>query len=439
LRAVGGGGIDAAMNDRPPKTRRLAAALRENLKRRKAQARTRAAAGSHDPPGEAGGGPDHAGECDAPEPRGTQAHVGTAPVAAAEAADRVRPSDAAETAGCADIHVADDDKSVTWRVRLVAAELEAERIAALIERAVEADGLPVTRFELPDDAQGADAGSSRAARPSASVAVAAGAGAPAWSARLSGDAELPWAVEVLVFGGSAAAARARIADAVGGDGFGAAISVEPLGDENWVAKSLEGLAPVREGRFVVRGRHHRGEDSGAGIVLEIDAGLAFGTGHHATTVGCLAAIERALKRGRPLRALDLGTGTGVLAIALARLARIAVVATDVDPVAVRVARANAAGNGAGPWVRPFVADGMADRRLARGGFDLVVANILARPLERLAPAIGRALAPRATVVLSGLRVADGRRVEAAYRRQRLRIVRRDARDGWLTLTFKRRG
>jgi ribosomal protein L11 methyltransferase len=394
--------MNARMNE-PPKKRRLAAALRENLKRRKTQARTR--------------------------------------VAATGQTERDASASTAEAPETDDVSSVVDEDHVTWRVRLVAAELEAERIAALVERAVEADGLPVTRFELPAGVPDGDAvaASPRLAAHNSSQAVEAGAGAPAWSARLAGDDERPWAVEVLVFGGSAAAARARIADAVGGDGFGAAISVEPLGDEDWVAKSLEGLAPVREGRFIVRGRHHRGEESGAGIVLEIDAGVAFGTGHHATTVGCLAAIERVLKRGRPRRPLDLGTGTGVLAIALARLAHVAVVATDVDPVAVRVARANAADNGVGPWVRPFVADGMADRRLARGGFDLVVANILARPLERLAPAIGRALAPRATVVLSGLRVADGRRIEAAYRRQRLRIVRRDARDGWLTLTFERRG
>lgn len=448
---------------------RLCKALRENLKRRRTQARARVAAGDADVPSREGASP-QAGMDDAGPATARQ----SSPEAAGEPGD------------------------TTWRVRLVAAELEAERIAALIERAVEADGWPVTRYELPPAAAtgfatgpatngtaaasgsatgpataattepptagpaiaGATTGGSQPggattggselggaktdgaaarSRPVAerSVAVEAGAGAPAFAARLLRDEEWPWAVEVLVFGGTAADARTRILDAVGGDGFGSLITVEPLEAEDWVAKSLEGLPPVREGRFVVRGRHARGGEPAGTVAIDIDAGLAFGTGHHATTVGCLAAIERSLARRRPRRPLDLGTGTGVLAIAIARLAKVAVVASDIDPVAVRVAAGNARANGVGPWVRPFVATGMADRRLARGGFDLVVANILARPLERLAPAIGRALSPRAVVVLSGLRVPDGRRVEAAYRRQGLVLTRRDARDGWLTLTFER--
>lgn len=412
-----GGGEEA-------RKRRLAAALRENLKRRKAQSRGRAAGD---------GGADAAAGADAP---------GSAdPTATGRVADRPRPEGPVGAVADRDdpaFLVPDDDEpdDTTWRVRLVAAELEAERIATLVERAVEADGWPVTRYELPPAAASGAAASSLVAA-GAGRAVEAGAGAPAFAARLVRDEEWPWAVEVLVFGGTGAQARARILDAVGGDGFGSLITVEPLGDEDWVAKSLEGLPPVREGRFLVRGHHARGGEPAGVVMIDIEAGLAFGTGHHATTVGCLAAIERVLRRGRPRRALDLGTGTGVLAIAIARLAKVAVVASDIDPVAVRVAAANARANGVGPFVRPFVATGMADRRLSAGGFDLVVANILARPLERLAPAVGRALSPRATVVLSGLRVPDGRRVEAAYRRQGLVLTRRDARDGWLTLTFER--
>ena len=453
---------------------RLVKALRENLKRRRAQARARVDIDDADKPVDEGASP---------------------PLATGGAMSA--------TAQCRSPDPADGDDPTTWRVRLVAAELEAERIAALIERAVETDGWPVTRYELPPAAAtgrvtgpattgtaattgsaterpdagpptaqsttaalptigpaasatlapavaGATTGGSEPggaktdaaaarSRPPAerSVAVEAGAGAPAFAARLLRDEEWPWAVEVLVFGGTAAEARARILDAVGGDGFGSLITVEPLEAEDWVAKSLEGLPPVREGRFVVRGRHARGGEPAGIVAIDIDAGLAFGTGHHATTVGCLAAIERSLARRRPRRPLDLGTGTGVLAIAIARLAKVGVMASDIDPVAARVAAGNARANGVGPWVRPFVAVGMADRRLSSGGFDLVVANILARPLERLAPAIGRALAPRATVILSGLRVPDGRRVEAAYRRQGLVLTRRDARDGWLTLTFQR--
>lgn len=451
-RATGGG--------EEARRRRLAAALRENLKRRKTQARGRAAgdvAGVDDPedavdaegPLDAGADakPDDAAAaahpCGVADPLDAAATVDTTdedPANEALADDDPADDDVADD-DVADEELADDevaDDDTPWRVRLVAAELEAERIAALIERAVEADGWPVTRYELPPARAGDDRAAAGGGAPSArSVAVEAGAGAPAFAARLVRDEAWPWAVEVLVFGGTAAEARARILDAVGGDGFGSLITVDPLEAEDWVAKSLEGLPPVREGRFLVRGRHARGGEPAGIVAIDIEAGLAFGTGHHATTVGCLAAIERVLRRRRPRRPLDLGTGTGVLAIALARLAKVAVVASDIDPVAVTVAAANARANGVGPWVRPFVATGLADRRLAAGGFDLVVANILARPLERLAPSIGRALAARATVILSGLRVPDGRRVEAAYRRQGLVLTRRDARDGWLTLTFER--
>lgn len=502
---VTGGGEDA-------RKRRLAAALRENLRRRKAQSRGRAAGDGGDvdpgsidpasarisrPPTPAAGvlaaavGEDLVVQSPTSQSPTSQFPTSRAPTS--EAPTSQAPTSQAPLAhGLAtDDRMSDDvtsddpavdemDPDITWRVRLVAAELEAERIAALIERAVEADGWPVTRYELPPAvvtgsttgpaivapattapatiapttaapaiagaaAGGSESGAAKTngavarSRPLAerSVAVEAGAGAPAFAARLLRDEEWPWAVEVLVFGGTAAEARARILDAVGGDGFGSLITVEPLEAEDWVAKSLEGLPPVREGRFVVRGRHARGGEPAGTVAIDIDAGLAFGTGHHATTVGCLAAMERSLARRRPRRPLDLGTGTGVLAIAIARLAKVSVVASDIDPVAVRVAAGNARANGVGPWVRPFVATGMADRRLAVGRFDLVVANILARPLERLAPAIGRALSPRAVVILSGLRVPDGRRVEAAYRRQGLVLTRRDARDGWLTLTFER--
>ena len=285
----------------------------------------------------------------------------------------------------------------TVRARIVAEEAEAERIARLVERAVEDEGLPVTRHETYDGG--------------------------------------PWAVEVLFFDADEAAVAARLQDVLGADGFAAPIEVAALEERDWVAASLEGLAPVRVGRFVVHGRHDRGVP--AQVAIEIDAGLAFGTGHHQTTVGCLRAIEAALKRRRPRRPLDLGTGTGVLAIAVARVAHVPVLATDVDPVAVAVARANARDNGVGPLVTAVVADGMAHPRLRGGRFDLVVANILARPLVRLAPALSRAVAPGGTLVLSGLRREDAARIVSAYRAQGLRLVRRDPDGHWLTLTFAR--
>jgi ribosomal protein L11 methyltransferase len=288
---------------------------------------------------------------------------------------------------------------VTIRARILAAEVEAERIARLIERAVEDEGLPVTRHETVDGG--------------------------------------PWAVEVLFFEEDAASAEARVRDALGGDAFGAPIEVEPLPELDWMAKSLEGLAPVRVGRFLVHGRHDRAARATAVVPIEIDAGLAFGTGHHETTVGCLRAIERRLKLGRARRPLDLGTGTGVLAIAAARVWHVPVLATDVDPVAVAVARENARLNGVAPLVAAIVADGMAHARLRGGRFDFIAANILAKPLARLAPAIARSLARGGTLVLSGLRRDDGARIVSAYRAQGLRLVRRDPDGHWLTLTFMR--
>lgn len=286
----------------------------------------------------------------------------------------------------------------TLRVRVTAPEATAIRLFRLADKAFEDEGLPVTLFETVDSG--------------------------------------PWTVEVLFFEEDEENAVARLADALGGEGEGLAISVEPVGEHNWVEESLKGLAPVSVGRFVVHGAHDRGHAAGT-VPIEIDAGLAFGTGHHETTVGCLAAIEARLKRGPVRRPLDLGTGTGVLAIAIAKLCPARVVATDIDPVAVKITVENARLNGVGPRIVAFRATGMSDPRLAKGGFDFVVANILARPLVRLAPAIVRALAPKATVVLSGLRLDDGPRIVSAYCAQGLKLVHRDPRGRWLTLTFVR--
>ncbi len=209
-----------------------------------------------------------------------------------------------------------------------------------------------------------------------------------------------------------------------------------LRDTDWVAKSLEGLPPVRAGRFLVYGHHGRARCGPNDIGIEIEAGEAFGTGHHGTTAGCLTAIERTL-RARPIRnALDLGTGSGVLAIAIARRTHVPVLATDIDPVAVRVATANVRLNGVAPLVHIAAAAGLRGRGFRRPGrFDLIVANILAGPLVGLAPAIRRALAPSGTVILSGLLPDQQNRVAAAYRAAGLRLERADRRDGWVILTL----
>ncbi|MFN0192326.1 MAG: 50S ribosomal protein L11 methyltransferase, partial [Aestuariivirga sp.] len=137
-----------------------------------------------------------------------------------------------------------------------------------------------------------------------------------------------------------------------------AASIDPLPESDWVANSLSGLAPVMAGRFYLYGSHDRAQRRAGGISLEIDAGTAFGTGHHGTTAGCLLALDRELKRRRPQRVLDLGCGTGVLAIAAAAAIKRPVLATDIDPEAVRVTRLNAAKAGVGPLLRSFAAPGL---------------------------------------------------------------------------------
>lgn len=220
--------------------------------------------------------------------------------------------------------------------------------------------------------------------------------------------------------------------------LGRPVDVSGLADENWVKKSLEGLPPVRIGRFAVFGAHDRGRVPTNLIALEIEASLAFGTGHHATTAGCLAALSALLKRRRPRRALDLGTGTGVLALALAAATKRPVTACDIDAVAVRVARANARANGLKPWLAAVAADGLRHPLLrTRAPFDLILANILAGPLCRLAGPLCAALAPDGSLILSGLLSVQAREVFAAYRNRGLRLLARHVHGEWTTLVCGR--
>lgn len=218
---------------------------------------------------------------------------------------------------------------------------------------------------------------------------------------------------------------------------GATVTFRTLPETNWVAKSLEGLAPVRAGRFVVHGRHDRARVRASDIGMEIEAGLAFGTGHHGTTTGCLLAIDQVAKARGIRNALDLGTGSGVLAIAIAKRMRAVVVASDIDPVAVKVARGNVRLNGCARRVTTVVATGVNHPAIgARAPFDLIVANILAGPLVALAPAIRRRLAPGGVAILSGILTSQQRRIRAAYRGQRLRFVRAIVIGEWATLVFR---
>ena len=216
------------------------------------------------------------------------------------------------------------------------------------------------------------------------------------------------------------------------------IGREVLPDIDWIAKSLEGLKPVRAGRFLVHGAHDRAMRRVGDLTVEIEAGLAFGTGHHGTTAGCLDMLSRVVRREAPRNALDLGTGSAVLAIALAKLAHIPVLATDIDPVAVRVARDNARLNGVAGYVETATAAGFEDPVFSRRGpFDLIVANILARPLMKLAPHMARHLVPGGSLVLSGILDRQRDAVIAAYVGQGFRRVRTLHREGWVTIHLKR--
>ena len=217
---------------------------------------------------------------------------------------------------------------------------------------------------------------------------------------------------------------------------GRAITVAPLPDQDWIRLSQEGLPPVRAGRFFVYGAHDAGTVPHGVIPMKIEAGLAFGTGHHETTALCLAALSD-LARERSFRnVLDLGCGTGLLAIGAAKLWKRRVLASDIDPVAVEVTRDNARANGVGPLVAAVTADGLTSPVLANSApYDLLIANILAGPLTQLAPAIQKALAPGAVLLLSGLLNNQEKLVTSFY--QNLRFVGARRAGPWSALVLEK--
>ena len=212
--------------------------------------------------------------------------------------------------------------------------------------------------------------------------------------------------------------------------------IAPVPEQDWVRLSLEGLAPVAAGRFFLYGAHDRHRRRSGGISFEIDAGTAFGTGHHGTTEGCLLALDQLLKSRNPKRILDLGCGTGVLAIAAAKATGRKAAASDIDPQAVRVTLANARLNGVTGLIRGVTAAGLNHPVLARGApYDLIFANILARPLVALATGLSRALAPGGSLILSGLTREQMRWIEASYVSRRLSLSRRLIIGNWATLVL----
>lgn len=214
------------------------------------------------------------------------------------------------------------------------------------------------------------------------------------------------------------------------------ITIGQLPDTDWVRESLSGLAPVVAGRLFVHGSHDRHLRPAAAISLEIDAGLAFGTGHHHTTRGCLLALQDVLKQMTPRSILDVGCGSGVLAIAAATLTRSPAIASDIDPEAIPVARDNAIINAAGPLVRCLQATGVHHREIRRQQpHDLVFANILAGPLVALAPDLAASVSRHGRLILAGLTSEQARQVIAAYRAQAMIVTARRDLEGWTILTL----
>jgi ribosomal protein L11 methyltransferase len=216
------------------------------------------------------------------------------------------------------------------------------------------------------------------------------------------------------------------------------ISFDVVDAKDWVKATLEELVPVRAGRFIVHGAHDRAKVPANKLGIEIEAALAFGTGHHGTTRGCLMLLDHLLKAYSPRRVLDLGTGTGVLAIAAAKALRIAVLASDIDPLSVKVSSDNARLNGTGDLVQAIRSNGFSAPQFARcGPFDLVLANILANPLRQMATPLARHLAPAALVILSGLLPHQAQGVVAAYRARGLVLKRQIRIEGWSSLLLQK--
>ncbi|MEB2843253.1 50S ribosomal protein L11 methyltransferase [Rhizobiales bacterium RZME27] len=248
-----------------------------------------------------------------------------------------------------------------------------------------------------------------------------------------------WEASVYMMAEDEAEVHARIAEALSQEFPDAVIEREIIPDIDWIAKSLEGLKPVRAGRFLVHGSHDRDKVRSGDIAIEIDAGQAFGTGHHGTTAGCLETIERVLNGENPRNALDLGTGSGVLAIAVRKLRpMIPVLATDIDPVAVRVARENVRRNGIANGIALETAPGFHSPAFDRyGPFDLIIANILARPLIKMAPQLVNHLSSGGSVILSGILAEQRWKVISAYSGAGLGHVRTIWRNGWVTIHLRK--
>lgn len=228
-----------------------------------------------------------------------------------------------------------------------------------------------------------------------------------------------------------------VAKAADGDAV-TPLAIEEMPNADWVTVSQGQRQPVRAGRFLIHGSHDRENVTRNRFTIEIDANQAFGTAHHASTRGCLLMLDALAKRGRPDLVLDVGTGTGILAIAAARVFDRPVVATDNDPIAISIAEDNARKAHLTQQVHALVADGLAHPRLRRLKPDLILANILAGPLYELAPSMARTLQPGGYLVLSGLTAAQAPALEARYGVLGFTREKRILLDDWATILLGRR-
>ena len=248
-----------------------------------------------------------------------------------------------------------------------------------------------------------------------------------------------WCVEILFYGFSEtfniSSAKLLIQGIVQLENF----HIEELPDEDWVAKSLKALQPIHVGRFFIHGSHDRDVIPGGVIPIEIEATQAFGTGHHETTFGCLIELSRLLNLRKFYSALDVGTGTGLLSIAIARTAYIPVVATDIDPIAVKIARENIKINQVTGFVKVLCANGINHPAVTgKGQFDLIVANILANPLIEMVVEISSQLVNYGILVLSGLQIQDEPKVRARYSAHGFVMIYRKLHNNWVVLTLEKR-
>lgn len=246
-----------------------------------------------------------------------------------------------------------------------------------------------------------------------------------------------WVIDMFQEGEDAEALRSRIEDALRADGFGAPITCEVLDEIDWVTASLEGLTAIRAGRFVVHGLHARDAVGPTDIGIRVEASRAFGTGHHGTTLGCLELIDWVCARYRLTNTLDVGTGTGVLAMAIAHAAKAPVLATDIDPISVAVTRENVQLNHLVPWINVAEADGVKGAPQWEAPYDLIVANILAGPLIALAADMTKLLAPDGAIILSGLMQHQERAVLARYRACNMVLTRRVNHGEWSALLLRK--